>query len=452
MNFRNKLLGAVLMFVLVILVSNSRAAEPGTLHAGWARTDITPETPINLVGQMRRRIAKKVHDPLTATALAIETKSEGGQKEQAIMISCDLSKTKSPIQKRVQQKIARLLTDFDSKKLFVNATHTHTGPGVVDGTYKGKYDTSDLPEVIKPSEYAESLVTRLVEAAEQAWKNRKPAGVSWGLGHAVVGYNRRVVYFDGHAKMYGKTNDTEFRCIEGYQDHAVEMLFFWDTDENLTGMILNVACPAQETEGWKEISADYWHDVRQEIAKRYSSKVYVFPQCAAAGDISPHRLLRYQAQKEMADRKRRTHRQEIANRIADAVDEVFPFAKVDIKTKTLFRHTLLNINLPKKEPPSPPFYHTDSVEPAVIHVLRLGDVAMATNPFELYLDYGTRMKARSKAILTFVVQLSCANSGYLPTEKAAKGGGYSAENYNVGPEGGQVLVDETVKQINAFWQ
>jgi hypothetical protein len=86
------------------------------------------------------------------------------------------------------------------------------------------------------------------------------------------------------------------------------------------------------------------------------------------------------------------------------------------------------------------------------HVLRLGDVAIATNPFELYLDYGVRIKARSNAVLTFVVQLSGASCGYVPTAKAVQGGSYSAVKYLVGPEGGQVLVEETVKRINALWK
>ena len=42
-------------------------------------------------------------------------------------------------------------------------------------------------------------------------------------------------------------------------------------------------------------------------------------------------------------------------------------------------------------------------------------------------------------------------AGYLPTPKAVKGQGYSAEVYTVGPEGGQVLVNETVKRINQLW-
>ena len=76
---------------------------------------------------------------------------------------------------------------------------------------------------------------------------------------------------------------------------------------------------------------------------------------------------------------------------------------------------------------------------------------MCTAPFELYLDYGLRVQARSPAILTFVVQLACQHSGYLPTERAVQGGGYSADKFIVGPEGGQRWVEETLKCIKALW-
>lgn len=55
-----------------------------------------------------------------------------------------------------------------------------------------------------------------------------------------------------------------------------------------------------------------------------------------------------------------------------------------------------------------------------VHVIRLGTVAIATNPFELFLDYGNQIKARSFAEQTFLIQLACGTDGYLPTEKAKR--------------------------------
>jgi hypothetical protein len=87
-----------------------------------------------------------------------------------------------------------------------------------------------------------------------------------------------------------------------------------------------------------------------------------------------------------------------------------------------------------------------------IHVLRLGDIAICTNQFELFTDYGIRIQARSKALQTFVVQLAGPGT-YLPTEKAMEGGGYSAvcQSNIVGAAGGQVLVDRTVALLDELW-
>ncbi len=101
-------------------------------------------------------------------------------------------------------------------------------------------------------------------------------------------------------------------------------------------------------------------------------------------------------------------------------------------------------------------YETQNAAPdpvVELHALRLGGVAFATNPFELYLDYGQRIKARSKASQTFLIQLSCDSLGYLPTRRAVAGGGYGALVINgvVGPDGGDVLVERTVKAVNRLW-
>ena len=89
-----------------------------------------------------------------------------------------------------------------------------------------------------------------------------------------------------------------------------------------------------------------------------------------------------------------------------------------------------------------------------LHAIRIGDIALATNPFELFLDYGLQMKARSPAQQTFLVQLACDIAGYLPTTRAVQGGHYSAvvASGKVGPAGGRMLVDQTVKMINALWE
>jgi len=423
-----------------------------TLYVGWAAVDITPDKPVALVGQLHKRISQKVRDPLTATALALETRGPEGRREQAILISCDLLYIRKTVQDKLRQMLKAQLPDFDAEKLLLNATHTHTGPGFADEDFGTLYDVSKDEGVMKASEYADFFLDRVAKTAIQAWQGRQPCGMSWALGHAAIGVNRRAHYFDGSSVMYGSTNRPDFAGVEGSEDPGVEMLFFWDQNKSPVGIVVNVACTAQETEGLSEISADFWHDVRLEVRKRFSRDIFILPQCAAAGDVSPHLLFRSRAEEIMRQRRALSNRQEIARRIANAIEDVLPLAKQDIQTTTIFRHAVANVDLPPQEPAKAPFYTTDPIGPIEFHVIRLGDVAIATNPFELYLDYGVRIKARSPAVLTLLVQLSCGHCGYLPTEKGVEGGGYSADKYVVGPKGGQVLVDETVRQLTALWK
>jgi hypothetical protein len=89
-----------------------------------------------------------------------------------------------------------------------------------------------------------------------------------------------------------------------------------------------------------------------------------------------------------------------------------------------------------------------------LHVVRIGNTVFAANPFELYLDFGHQLKARSVAAQTFVVQLCGGTGGYLPNARAEQLGGYGGLiiNGNVGWNGGRKLVDVTVEEIGALWR
>jgi hypothetical protein len=460
---------------------SSEIPKENKILIGWAEKSITPARPVILTGQFHARISKNINDPITSTALAIESGDD-----QAIMVSCDLVGIKEGLQDRLREILKPKLSGFDTRKLFLNATHTHTGPETSEGHYP-KQDKA----VMTPTEYSDFLLGCLSDVIVQAWENRKPGGVSWAFGHAVVGHNRRASYFDGSTQMYGSTNREDFECIEGYEDHSLDMLFFWDQEQKPAGIVINIACPSQVTEGASYVSADFWHEVRVELRKRYSEDLFILPQCSAAGDQSPHFLLHSRAEESMRKRKGVSERQEIAIRIANAIDYVFPQAKSDIRTYLPFKHIVQDINLPvrrvtekelevakqeydklsKRQPhdsgsseyvmmqrskglidryekqANKPFHQME------LHVIRFGDIAIATNPFELFLDYGLRIKARSKALQTFVVQIACAYNGYLPTARALSGKGYGAEaaSNRVGPEGGQELVNQTVRLINEMW-
>ena len=89
-----------------------------------------------------------------------------------------------------------------------------------------------------------------------------------------------------------------------------------------------------------------------------------------------------------------------------------------------------------------------------VFVFRLGKAVFATNPFELYVDYSIRMKARCKARQAFIIQLSSnAKGGYLPTQAAVDGGSYGSKPVStmVGPAGGDELVEKTLAAMDSLF-
>jgi hypothetical protein len=477
-------------------MSDNPATE--RLHVGWAAQDVTPDQAVMLRGQFHVRISKSVHDPITVTALALECKGE-----QCVMVSADLATIPDDLLAGVRQRLKALAPELSPEKVFISATHTHTAPTTIEGGWEDQG-----PGVMQPSEYAAFFVERTAACVADAWRSRTPGALSWGCGHAVVGYNRRQVKRDGTAQMYGDTSTDDFSHIEGYEDHGVDMLFTYDTDRKLTGMVVNLACPSQVTEGAHFLSADFWHEARSEIRRRHGEGLFVLPQCSAAGDQSPHLMWKKQAEARMLRLKglvagdadlRMAERAEIGNRIASAVGEVLPLAAKDIRDDIAMEHVVRTLELPRRlitedemrdaqreadayderlraladRPASDQersrcfgrrrwyrgvieryeLQKTEPDYPMELHVVRIGDVVFATNAFELYLDFGIRIKARSRALQTFVVQLAGPGT-YLPSERSVTGSGYGSvpASNHVGPEGGDALVEETVRSIGELFR
>ncbi len=481
-----------------------------SLCVGWSARDITPRQRVVLGGQFRMRISEGVDGPVTVTAMALSTGDPEG--DSVVFASCDLGGFRHKWHDQnnflplCREAIRERSADIDVSNIVLNATHTHTAPNALIDRY-GETTAGEvnLPEdVMTAEEYMEMLSGSIADAVVEAWESRRPAGVSWGLGTAVVGHNRRATYFHedsdrkagnrvgGRSRMYGNTNDPDFSHIEGYEDHYVDLLYTWDRDDHLTGVVVNIACPSQETENAMYVSADFWHEVRSEIRRRHGEHIQVLAQCSAAGDQSPHRLWYKEAEERMLKLRGLTMRREIGRRIANAVDDVLLPAKQAIQKELPLRHVVRPIDIPRMmvsdEEAEQVRADLDELEdraekgektfrvaqrcrrvlqrfeeqkdsptlPMDLHVVRLGDVAFATNRFELFLDYGIRIKARSPAVQTFLVQLA-ANNGwtgtYLPSGRALANKGYGSGAYSneVGPEGGHVIVKETVKTLNELW-
>ncbi len=362
---------------------------------------------------------------------------------------------------------------------------------------------------LNPTEARAYLAEKIAIAVEKAWNGRKPAAYACGFGRAAVGMCRRVCYDDGSAKMWGDTNSPNFVALEAGNDSGIELVFTVDENKKLTGVIANVACPSQVVEHRSFVSSDYWGKVKLYLRKHFGEDIFVLALCSAAGDQSPRDLIRWVNPDSPIDDpniernryiERRsdgsmfeiqgTHRigRRISNEIIAAYEEVNEYF-----TDPVFIHKTKTIDLPvRRVTPSEyegavkaiksfvdenrggkisfkdtaaMYVHAGTIEryefqqdhdvyPIEAHFIRLGDIAFATNSFELFLDYGNQIRSRSLAKQTVLIQLACGADGYLPTERAEKGSHYSAyvSTGIIGHEGGELLVRESIQETNSMWK
>ena len=505
------------------------------IKIGWSEISITPDKKISLIGQFAERISQYVEKPLMATALVVDSGDDC-----AILCSCDLVSVGWNLVLAVRQRLVEMGAAFDVSKVILSAIHTHTGPGhapvrranienpdlggnVGFGTlramlesylkpgqkYVEKENVSANPEIATSGEVFDLLVDRLSTVILQAWNNRKGGSFSNAFGRVAVGMCRRAAYSDGTAQMWGDTNKAVFTELEGGNDSGLELIYVFDENKKLTGIVANLACPAQCVQHRLFVSPDFWGEVKVRLRKYFGEELFVLPQCSAAGDQCPVDLIRWvDPESDINDPnctrdnppKRKADPSmfdlagmyRVGRRIANEIIQVWEDGLDEAQADVVFEHRVVDIPLPLRRATLTDvqnakrairdyvldkdgdidyndvahmqvhlgilqrFAMQDKLDNIIVesHFIRLGTIAIATNPFELFLDYGNQIKARSVCEQTFLIQLANGADGYLPTAKAETGGHYSAflSSGQVGHVGGEILVRQTLDQIRDLFK
>lgn len=498
------------------------------IKIGWAEESLVPDKKVSLAGQFYERISESIDSQISATAMAVESGDE-----QMILVSVDLEGFPEALVKLAREKFAKLTDEISPRKLIISATHTHAAMRVAGrGSAKSKsgqmVDTRAamleefLPKgklyvanvtvdesILTPEEGTELVTDKIALAAFRAWSSRSESYYANEFGRAAVGMCRRVSYDDGSAQMWGDTNTANFVSLEGGNDSGIELIYTFDKDKKLTGVVANIACPAQILEQRNFISADYWGRTKAILREKLGADIYLLGICGAAGDQCPRDLVRWvepetpindpnvkrpnpiyrKADPSMYDVSgcNRVGKR-IANEIVSVYEEI-----TELKDEAIFIHKIIDMDLPlrrvtmqdydnavreieyyiEKNKEKEAFDYEDSaklnihigtimryreqqnvnVVTAETHIIRFGNISISTSPFELFLDYGNIIKARSFSEQSFIIQLCCGGLGYLPTAKAEKGGHYSAyvSSGRVGHEGGDILVRKTIEEINKMF-
>lgn len=396
------------------------------IQAGFAEVDFTPAPGLPLLGQMQQRIATGARDPLLCCGLALR------QSETTIVIvAADIALLALPEIQTIQQQWHER-TGLAGSTLLVHATHTHDAPA----------SFSELMETADP-DFVAALQNAILQCALQALEKLEPVEIFAGCGHMEqMGWNRRAMLEDGSSAMYAHSQTPGFIGMEGPRDPNLPVLFCRNARGEITGILLSFATHPNAIESATVYSADIPGAARRHLRKLFGENIGVVYLTGAAGNTAPSILDPFDPSHPWRgeaglERSGLYLAGEAAKVIASTLapmespllkmhSEVLqipirPWPQPDEPT---YPRSPDNLYYQRAEKEWPEYSRRNAQTETRVHVLRIGDAAICTNPAELFVEFGLEIRDHSPARVTFISQLTDGYIGYIPTELAFARGGY----------------------------
>ncbi len=407
-----------------VFVRRGRGA--GELLVGAASADITPNEPVALDGQFRLRISQGADTPITANVIALEsrTRSFARRGDHGLLRIGGDYRLSPEIVRGVEETAA----GFRPEEVVPERhPHAHRAPHPARRVPRPQAGRNAGRGLLRFAASASPRPSKRHGRAES--RAASPGARPCRGGLQSPGRLRRRTR-KCTAPPTGRTSagwkatriTTWARCSFGMSG-------------KLIAIVVDVSCPAQEVENINDLNADFWYPVRESLRKRYGSGVCVLGWTGAAGDQSPHLMYRRGRRTDAAiaeadppggdlpTHRGRRGRDLRGGQERPARPRAFDPQSADAPTAHAAGdrggiHRGESGGRTEKRRPRGNWQHEvveryerQQTEPQLrkatqIHVLRMGDVAICTNPFELFTDYGVQIKARSPAAQTFVVQLA----------------------------------------------
>ncbi|HUT75364.1 MAG TPA: hypothetical protein VM221_11105 [Armatimonadota bacterium] len=401
------------------------------MKAGACELDITLAVGGEVPGQWLRRTAEYVRDPLTVSALALES-----QGQRAAFVSCDVLSLKNRVVADLRRRLSPVL---DPRYLLLAATHTHAGPPVCDVLGS----TADAACI-------ESLAHAVEDAVRTAFSRLRDARLGWAAAPAPgFAFPRRWRMADGSVLMHPPKDAPDLVEPESQPDDTLTVLRVERADGSALALCVNFACHAVFVGGAQFYCADYPGVVRRTAKSATGAEATLFLN-GPCGDVGPddvsnrdqtrygeepmervgarlaERALELAAQAALIDDPPLAAASEVIRAQVRVVPEEDLYAAEEwaagrslneipqTQREIVFRELLL-VEAERRGHPS---YDLE------IAGLRVGDGALLALPGEIFSAIGAEIRAGSPFAHTALVELANGCYGYVPTAEAFAGGGY----------------------------
>ncbi|MFO7900295.1 MAG: hypothetical protein R6V58_14700 [Planctomycetota bacterium] len=434
------------------------------IHAGAASNVINPEVGAFIQGAGVDNRAERIRDDLEANALYLTNGSTAG-----LLVSCDLVGLDPAYVATARDAIGEA-AGIAPRNVILAGTHTHSGPSVVRSNYLKPVDT----------DYLDRLRGWLVELATEAVGSARPAQIGWGLGDVRIGYNRRCCWSDGSHTMHRRPGHGEFTGLEGPDDTRHLGLFVRDADGERIAVLYNNTSHPTCFYGADFFSADFPGAARAYLREALGDIPVLFFN-GAFGDMAGVTMQTPRPRGE--SREQRLVR--TAHLAAGETLRLLHEARFVDDAPLDHRHEDLSVTVRLPRPERVRWarsilsrvggddepdgwqrmlaygvtllqdeYADNPAETLPVHAVRIGDVALLTQPCELYCQFGLDIKRRSPAPLTAVCGIADGYAGYCPTAYGVLGGGYSGEPFHwcrLELLAGYRIVDAAAKLLHELW-
>ncbi|MGC8739373.1 MAG: hypothetical protein ACP5UA_12115 [Candidatus Hydrogenedens sp.] len=444
------------MFLIMLFMSfNYLYAEEG-VFAGASTMDITPEPGKEMPGGFKKAFSKGVHDPLELNTLVLKNENMA-----IAIVSIDSLFIPGDIVAGVRAKIKEKIPLLP-QNIIISASHTHHGGPIVD-----VFSSERNPE------YCTMVEMKIVESILTAWNNLTKARIGFTKGEQEgIAFNRRFYMKDGTVVTHPGRKNPQIIAPAGPIDPEVLSMFITKEDGTLLSAVVNYALHGTVFSG-SFYSADYVYHLRDFLRKQWGQSIPIAFLNGACGDVTQVNNLREEESVESGPEWSKR----IGETLACKVYQLYLWTKyqdtvtIDATTETI-RVAFRNLDEERFQVKAGLGSGQSEIYQREIQLLkemkermggnvdveitamRIGDLAIVSNPTELFCRLGLDIKKSSLAKYTMIAEISNGYTGYCPTPEAFDEGGYeilTARSSFMEPNAGIKIVQTSRKLLSKLF-